>query len=448
MSNTYSQFRRVLACYLSIAVLFWYDVNGQCSPAAPAIAGCSGGNGAATNGVNINGGQTFWFSGGPTTFGSGVNLNGGTLRICGNLTLSSISFNSGSIIVESGGQLTINGGGDLYMNGSSNIVNRGTLTINRNLRMQNSNNTVWNAAGGNFTVSGIVELNSATSRFNNAGTATFGTLHIQSSAAAGNVCLQHNSCTNVTNVTNSVANGVAFSGPGSEAAFRVTGNAQLNQNFCNQSQIEVCRGASSTTSGGAGWGSASVTTNCSGCSVLLPVVLSYFKASRKDKLIKLKWKIINETNNSFYTVERSTDGASFREIRKLLNIPGRTHYEFFDSSAGTDFYFYRLKQTDFDGNYSYSRTVRVEPAPSTPTIGTVPSIIKSGQPFTVNVSGLEPATSEIAIVDAMGRLLFRKVFVSAAPATSIQVPGLLVYGTLYMRLQSGTRRMIGKCLVL
>lgn len=78
------------------------NIQAQCA-SPPAAGACSGGNGEATNGVNINSGQTFWYAA-TGTFPSGVNLiTGGTLRVCGNLTLSTITFNGGNIIIEAGG---------------------------------------------------------------------------------------------------------------------------------------------------------------------------------------------------------------------------------------------------------------------------------------------------------------------------------------------------------
>ena len=85
---------RLTLCLLIISNLSY----SQCGAAPIAATTCSGGNGAATNGVNINSGNTYWFSGGPSTFAS-VNLNGGTLRICGSLTLGSLNYNSGNLII-------------------------------------------------------------------------------------------------------------------------------------------------------------------------------------------------------------------------------------------------------------------------------------------------------------------------------------------------------------
>src|SRR6185295_16952029 len=77
----------LIPCLIIISKLSY----AQCGAAPIAATACTGGNGAATNGVNINGGNTYWFSGGPSTFGS-INLNGGTLRVCGQLTITSLNY--------------------------------------------------------------------------------------------------------------------------------------------------------------------------------------------------------------------------------------------------------------------------------------------------------------------------------------------------------------------
>lgn len=129
------------------------NLSAQCSTCIGAVA-CSGGNGAVTSGTNINSGQTYWYAS-SGSLGSGISLNGGTLRICGNLTLSAINYNSGYIIVEAGGSLTINGGSTLYLNGNSRIYNRGTLNINRDVAMQNNNNYIINCSS-----SSVLNMNS------------------------------------------------------------------------------------------------------------------------------------------------------------------------------------------------------------------------------------------------------------------------------------------------
>src|SRR5690606_38659659 len=91
---------------------------------------------------------------------------------------------------------------------------------------------------------------------------------------------------------------------------------------------------------------------------VLPIQLLSFTAKPIDnKEVLTQWTTATETNNDFFTVERSVDALNFKEIG-TVNGAGNSNnaikYRFSDKNpfAGTSYY--RLKQTDFDGKFSYS----------------------------------------------------------------------------------------------
>lgn len=341
------------------------DILGQCA-SPPAAGVCTGGNGAATNGVNINSGQTFWYAA-TGTFPSGVNLNaGGTLRVCGNLTLSTITFNGGNIIIEAGGTLTINGGGSLGMNGNSVISNRGTLNMNKGIVMQNLNNTLFNATptailnmnGGAYSL----DINSATSKFINNGTANIHTLVTQGSASAGDVCLGSLSCMNLTNLTNNVTN--TFIAPVGAGVMRYTGNALLNNNLTNDANVIVCKATGATKSGSASFGRATVMENCSSCTaaLILPIELLSFNGKQEKESIELSWATATELNNDYFNIEKSIDGIKWDVLGTIPGAGSSTHtlqYTFEDNTPDEGVQYYRLKQTDFDGTFTYSDAIAI-----------------------------------------------------------------------------------------
>lgn len=95
----------------------------------------------------------------------------------------------------------------------------------------------------------------------------------------------------------------------------------------------------------------------------LPIELSWFNAHCVDGQIALQWSTASESNNSFYTIERSEDGDQF-EV--LVSLPGAgnsssiLHYSYIDLSLNTGPTYYRLKQTDFNGAFSYTDIISVE----------------------------------------------------------------------------------------
>jgi len=95
----------------------------------------------------------------------------------------------------------------------------------------------------------------------------------------------------------------------------------------------------------------------------LPIVLKSFNVSKSGNVNELFWQTASETNNDYFTIERSGDGRTFDaigEIKGAGNSTEEKHYEFTDENPLPGINYYRIKQTDFDGQYSYSeiRSVR------------------------------------------------------------------------------------------
>ncbi|MDZ4679676.1 MAG: T9SS type A sorting domain-containing protein [Saprospiraceae bacterium] len=341
------------------------ELQAQCST-QPAAGICSGGNGQLTNNGNINSGQTYWYAGNGSF--SAVNINGGTLRVCGQLTLSNINFSTGNIFIEAGGSLTINGGGSLNMNGNSVISNRGQLTINRTVVIQNANNAIFNDAGATLNMNAgayRLDINSSTSIFVNNGTSNIHTLIVQSSASGTAVCLGLNSCTNLTNLTNNLTN--SFNAPDGSAVVSIRGNALLNNPLANNEAVVVCRATASTTSGGASFGSATVINNCSSCSEVvlapvLPIELLFFNGKQEKESIGLSWATATELDNDYFSIEKSTDGNLWTVLENIQgagNSTANLQYIFVDYAPKAGIQYYRLKQTDFDGTFTYSAAIAI-----------------------------------------------------------------------------------------
>jgi len=95
----------------------------------------------------------------------------------------------------------------------------------------------------------------------------------------------------------------------------------------------------------------------------VPVELVSFTANRIDSGIELNWKTATETNNSGFTIERSRDEENFVQVG-FVSGKGTTtelsNYSFIDNDIEVGKYFYRLKQTDFDGTFVYLNVVSVE----------------------------------------------------------------------------------------
>ncbi|MBK7636413.1 MAG: T9SS type A sorting domain-containing protein [Saprospiraceae bacterium] len=94
----------------------------------------------------------------------------------------------------------------------------------------------------------------------------------------------------------------------------------------------------------------------------LPISLISFSANCQGNNVELYWSTATETNNDHFTVEQSGDGINFKAIGKIDskgNGNSTNDYTYTYENPGLKDNYYRLKQTDFDGNFSYSKVIKV-----------------------------------------------------------------------------------------
>ena len=95
----------------------------------------------------------------------------------------------------------------------------------------------------------------------------------------------------------------------------------------------------------------------------LPVELVEFKAICNEKSVNLKWKTVSEKNNNNFTIEKSIDGVLFKEIG-FVEGEGNSNdiklYSYIDVFQNETVVYYRLKQTDFNGDDFVSHVIRID----------------------------------------------------------------------------------------
>lgn len=92
--------------------------------------------------------------------------------------------------------------------------------------------------------------------------------------------------------------------------------------------------------------------------ITLPIELIYFDVMVTIGGIELDWATASESDNEYFVIERSTDGINFSNI-EILPGAGDSYntlfYSYSDDNVKTGImYYYRLKQVDYNGNFSYS----------------------------------------------------------------------------------------------
>jgi hypothetical protein len=106
-----------------------------------------------------------------------------------------------------------------------------------------------------------------------------------------------------------------------------------------------------------------VANSWSSMSSTVPVELTSFTATSANNGTLLKWRTATETNNYGFNVERKASNSSWENIAFVKGNGTSSevsNYSFTDKNAGqSGKVSYRLKQVDFDGSYTYSKTVEV-----------------------------------------------------------------------------------------
>lgn len=95
---------------------------------------------------------------------------------------------------------------------------------------------------------------------------------------------------------------------------------------------------------------------------VLPVELISFETESDDKLVTLSWESASEINNDYYSIEKLNPAKDWIEIGTVDgagNSATSSKYNFKDHNVSKGTHLYRLKQTDFDGSYTYSKTSAV-----------------------------------------------------------------------------------------
>ena len=147
----------------------------------------------------------------------------------------------------------------------------------------------------------------------------------------------------------------------------------------------------------------------------LPIVLISFKALPLINSVNLKWVTAIEENNQLFTIERSVDGKEFIPI---LYIEGAGTTNSFRSYSASDLdpilgrSYYRLKQTDFNGQFEYSEVISVFYEGSNAfDFGLKGNLIKTGERLGIWCENALEAP-QLMIRDIKGEVLVSKKFTS------------------------------------
>ena len=99
------------------------------------------------------------------------------------------------------------------------------------------------------------------------------------------------------------------------------------------------------------------------CNIPLAIELTSFTGDPINEGNELKWSTEKESNNDFFILQATSDGENYTSlgiVKGASNSVNNKDYRFLDRDPMTAITYYRLKQVDYDGKYTYSPVISVE----------------------------------------------------------------------------------------
>lgn len=147
----------------------------------------------------------------------------------------------------------------------------------------------------------------------------------------------------------------------------------------------------------------------------LPLSWGYIKASHFDAHTNLvTWQTLQEQNTAAFAIERSENGISFATIGTVTatgnsNIP--VVYSYMDKTiTAKPAYYYRIRQTDIDGQASYSSIVQVSGNNGQANANEVivaPNPAHSNQ-IQISITGNTAVPADVILMNLSGKVIARK----------------------------------------
>lgn len=175
----------------------------------------------------------------------------------------------------------------------------------------------------------------------------------------------------------------------------------------------------------------------------LPIELISFSATAEGSQALIKWATQSEKNNDYFTIERSPEGGEFTA---LGTVPGsgntvmRKDYIFTDKSPLQGRSYYRLKQTDYNGDGETFRAVLLDFGKAArsfalTTAGPNPFINELQVTFTSEKEG----SAEFLLYNVQGKVSFREMIEMAQGVNTVNLSILndLPPGIYFLKMSSG-----------
>lgn len=171
----------------------------------------------------------------------------------------------------------------------------------------------------------------------------------------------------------------------------------------------------------------------------LPIELIHFDINLAGKIINATWATATEINNNFFTLERSEDAINWSAINIIQgagNSNSILEYSTSDENPLNGENYYRLKQTDYNGQFTYSKIKSINIVNKLSSKSTIKVFPNPSSGININYELSTESKSDtysIVIYNMIGNVIYQSGAIEAG--SSLKNSGQL---NLESKLQTGT----------
>lgn len=142
----------------------------------------------------------------------------------------------------------------------------------------------------------------------------------------------------------------------------------------------------------------------------LPVELLLFEGSvYEESKVKLNWCTASEKDNDYFSIDRSSNGKDFTNIGRVKGVGNSqmlSKYSFIDDNPGTGYKYYRLTQTDYNGDFEIFKpiVVNISNMDNSKELKIFPNPYKDN--FTAIVTMKENMEAKMEITTLTGKVIY------------------------------------------
>ena len=187
----------------------------------------------------------------------------------------------------------------------------------------------------------------------------------------------------------------------------------------------------------------------------VPVTLTMFNGENIGSANKLVWNTYTEINSAFFEVQHSSNGNNFETIANVYSQANNGNssipfnYQFIDNNPFEKNTYYRLKQVDKNGKFTYSKVISIKSHnKNLELIDVYPNPIVNKN-FTVSLSNLQKGNYNLTIANAIGEAVSSKLIAiqNSNEVNTIAIENNFITGIYFIKITGNNTNLVKQIII-